>query len=322
MSDWQSLDTSARIRLVSRHAPDVTLTLRHRGAGPPVLFVHGATFSGRLFDIPHPGLNWLEVAAKAGFSAYALDIRGYGLSQPKSFLTDCPYAQGHEAIEDIGQAVDWIMAQHDGVPVSLVGWSWGSLTTARYAIQAKRDRVGALVLYAPIFSERNDGWLEVLSRADDRTRRRDFGAFRHVDLKDTRARWDEQLPPRANWRAESALRALVDASIADDCAVDASAASRFRVPNGTFLDLWECFNGRPIYQPSGIACPTMLIRGSQDPTSTRSDALSLLDQVGAEDRSYVEIQGGTHFVNAEIRAPSLFSAVNAFLLRTLSTPAG
>jgi pimeloyl-ACP methyl ester carboxylesterase len=311
---WQSLDTSARIPLKSHQVPDVTLTLRHRGVGPPVLFVHGATFSGRLFDIPHDGLNWLEVAAKAGFSAYALDIRGYGLSQPATFPEGRPYAQGHEAIEDIAQAVEWIAAQHAGAAVSLVGWSWGSLTTARYAMGAGRDHVGALVMYAPIFAERNEGWRSLMADPADPSRMRDFGPYRHVNLQDTRARWDEQLPEGADWRTESALRALVDASIADD----GLCTSSFRAPNGTFVDLWECFNARPIYAPAGVVCPTMLIRGAQDPTSTRSDALSLLDRLGAQDRCYMEIEGGTHFVNVEVRAPALFSAVNAFLVRNAS----
>lgn len=318
MDDWRTLDSSDHIALASRHVPGLSLTLRHRGDGPPVLFVHGATFSGRLFDIPHEGLNWLQQAADAGFSAYALDIRGYGLSQPEAFPTDRPYANGAEAIEDIAQAVAWIAARHGGAQVALVGWSWGSVTTARYAIGAGRDLVRSLVLYAPIYAERNEGWLDVMADPADRGKRRGFGPYRMVDLPDTRVRWDAQLPEGADWRDEAVLQAMVAASIADDRAAAAQdAPTVFRVPNGTFLDLWECFNGRPLYEPAEVTCPTLLIRGAQDPTSTRSDALALLDRLGAADRSYVEIAGGTHFINAEVRAGALFSAVHAFLHRTM-----
>ncbi|MEM1315690.1 MAG: alpha/beta hydrolase, partial [Pseudomonadota bacterium] len=75
----------------------------------------------------------------------------------------------------------------------------------------------------------------------------------------------------------------------------------------------EAFNGRPVYDPAAIRSPTLLIRGGADPTSTRTDALTLLDRLGASDRQYVEIAGGAHFVSAETRAPQVFSAVNAFL---------
>jgi pimeloyl-ACP methyl ester carboxylesterase len=313
MGDWRAHDISARHRIASRDTPGLDLVLRQRGeVGPPILFVHGATFSGRLFDIPHPGLNWLQVAADAGFSAYALDIRGYGLSKPDAFPETRPYATGAEAIADIGDAVDWIAARHGGAQVALVGWSWGTLTTSRYVIGAGAGKISALALYAPIYAEVNEEWIALLADPADPTRPRDFGPYRHVTLEDTRARWDAQMPKGADWREEAVLQAMVASSIADDGA----GSDNFRVPNGTFLDLWECFNGRPIHDPGAITCPTLLIRGAQDPTSTRSDTLALFDRLGAADRAYVEIAGGTHFINAETRAPALFEAVTGFLRRT------
>ena len=57
----------------------------------------------------------------------------------------------------------------------------------------------------------------------------------------------------------------------------------------------------------------MLVRGAQDPTSTRSDALALFDRLAATRRQYVEIANGTHFLNAEGQADQLFAAVHGFL---------
>lgn len=315
MPDWRMHDLSQKLQIASHHQPGLNLVLRCYGAGSPVLFVHGATFSGRIFDIPHPGLNWLQDIAQSGLCAYALDIRGYGLSKLSDFPPARPYATGAEAIEDIADAVEWISAQHGGVPVSLVGWSWGTLTTARYVAQSMKSLVNALVLYAPIFAERNQGWIDMLVDPDDPQRLRQLSPFRLVTMADTRERWDSQIPAGADWRCENAMTALVEASIVDDGAITLAPSSAFRVPNGTFLDLWECFNGRSLYDPAGITCPTLLIRGSQDPTSTRNDALGLLDRLGAPDRAYIEIAEGTHFINAEHRAPALFAQVAAFLLR-------
>lgn len=318
MSDWRSFERSARHEIASSQCAGLRLVLRQRGTGSPVLFVHGATFSGRIFDIPHPDANWLDAAARAGVAAYALDIRGYGLSKPVGVVADAPYATGTEAVADIADAVDWISARHGGARVAVVGWSWGSVTSARYVLGAGRGRVAALALHAPIFATPNAEWRALLSDPDAPGRPRAFGPFRRVTPQDVRARWDAQMPPGATWRREGVLDALVEASIEDDT----PGADAFRVPNGAFMDLWACFNGRPLHDPAGIDCPTLLIRGAQDPTSTRGDALALFDRLGAEDRSYVEIAGGTHFVNAEIRGATLFEAVHAFLHRTMAQPPG
>src|SRR5262245_11212920 len=46
-----------------------------------VLFVHGATYPSETgFDLNLPGGSWLDYAAKRGFDAYLVDIRGYGRS--------------------------------------------------------------------------------------------------------------------------------------------------------------------------------------------------------------------------------------------------
>ncbi len=317
MFDWRSYDTSDTRWISSALTSGLRLHLRTRaqsGQGNPVLFVHGATFSSRLFDIPHPDVNWLQSAANAGLSPYALDIRGYGRSKPESFPLDAaPYAQAKEAIADIGDAVNWISARHGGQPVALVGWSWGSMTTAQYVINSGTGKVASLVLYAPIFAQRNTEWLKDLADPADPERLNDFKAYRRIDLPSTRLRWNAQLPDEADWRQETVLQALVAASLADDPQSDDTHPPSFRVPNGTFIDLWEAFNAREPYDPTHLTCPVMLVRGTQDPTSTRSDALALFDRLGAKQRQYVEIANGTHFINAEAQASLLFNVVHQFL---------
>ena len=309
MSDWRAFDRSTRHYIPSSQSPGLRLAMRRRGEGPPVLFVHGATFSGRVFDIPHPQVNWLEAAAQAGFAAYALDIRGFGLSRPAAQPAGTAYATGTDAIADIADAAAWISACHGGARIGLVGWSWGSVTTARYALGPGRGRVAALALHAPIFGTYNAAWHAFLADPDDPARPRRRGAFREVTPQEVRARWDAQIPAGAVWRDDTVLDALVGASIEDDT----PGASAFRVPNGALLDLWECYNARPLYDPAEIACPTLLVRGGCDPTSTRADTLTLFDRLGAGDRSSVEIAEGTHFLNAEVRAATLFEAVHGFL---------
>ncbi|MGD9862980.1 MAG: alpha/beta hydrolase [Pseudodonghicola sp.] len=320
---WQDHDTAGSHFLPSTAEPGLRLHLRAHGdaaARPPVLFVHGATYASRLYDIPHPGASWLAATAEAGFAAYALDIRGYGLSRSAAMeRAGAPYARATDAIRDIDDAVRWICARHGVAQLRLLGGSWGSITTALYAATIGAARVSRLLLYAPIYAERNTGWLSMLADPADPTRLNPgFGAARLVTEAATRARWDAEIPPGCDWRDEAVFQAIVQSSLADDPGATDHSPPAFRAPNGTFVDLWEAFSGRPLYDPAAIRCPVLLLRGGADPTSTRSDALRLFDRLGAAEREYVEIANGAHFVSAERRAPQVFRAATAFL----APPAG
>ena len=312
---WRDHDDAASHAVASTDVAGLSLHVRARGDDParrPVLFVHGATFASRLYDIPAPGASWMAAVADAGFAAYALDVRGYGRSRMRT-QPDAPFARASEALRDIADVAAFIRARHGGARLALVGGSWGSITGAMFAGGPGREDVERLVLYAPIFAARNDGWRAMLADPADPDRLAAWGPVRHVTEDATRARWDAEVPPGAGWRCEATFRALIDASLADDPDAARRDPPAFAAPNGTFLDLWEAMNGRPLHDPARIACPTMLIRGGADPTSTRADALSLFDRLGTPDRHYVEIAGGAHFVSAERRAPEVFAAVRAFL---------
>jgi len=236
--------------------------------------------------------------------------------------SDTPYARGVDAVSDIGDAVAWLCKRHSCKRVGLVGGSWGSITTAMFAAGAGRDSVSALVLYAPIFAERNAGWLTTLADPTDAERFNPaFKAARLVTEASTRARWDAEIPNGADWRREDVFQALMQSSLSDDARAAHRDPPAFLAPNGTLLDLWEAFNARPLYDPAQILCPTMLIRGGADTTSTRSDALTLFDRLTTETKRYVEVANGAHFASAERRGPDIFSSTAAFLRDCLSPDA-
>lgn len=315
---WQDHDTAATHIVASTDEPSLDLHIRAHGDDPgrvPVLFVHGATYASRLYDVPHPGASWLKATAEAGFAAYAVDLRGYGRSHSRLMEAACrPYGRAQEVIRDIDDAVRWIADRHSAARIRLVGGSWGSITTALYVATLGAGRVARLGLYAPIFAERNAGWLSLLASSEVPSRLNpSFGAARLVSEIDTRHRWDAEIPDGEDWRDEAVFQALVQSSLADDPKAFTHDPPAFRAPNGTFVDLWEAFNARPLYDPSLVRCPVLLIRGGADPTSTRSDALGLFDQLGSADKHYVEIANGAHFVSAERRALQVFAATTAFL---------
>lgn len=315
---WRQHDTATSHFIASSDDPSLRLHLRSHGdarARMPVLFVHGATFASRLYDVPHPGASWLSATADAGFAAYALDIRGYGKSRaPGLAERDRPYARGTDAVADIADAVAWLCDRHGVRQIGLIGGSWGSITTAMFAAGPGGAQIAALVLYAPIFADENPGWLDFLADPADPDRFNPaFRAARPVCEASTRLRWDAEIPDGEDWRDEAVFQALVQSSLSDDPDALKRDPPAFLAPNGTLVDLWEAFNARPLYDPSRIACPTLLIRGGGDTTSSRADALGLFDRLGTRNKRYAELAGGAHFASAERLGPQVFSTANAFI---------
>lgn len=298
----------------STSEPGLKLHVAELGEGTPVLFVHGATVASHGFYAPVKGRNWMASAAGAGFASYALDIRGYGKSQSNQMWTQAePYASASEAIEDINDAVEWIAKRHGTTP-SLVGISWGSITCGLYASTIGRARVNRLVLAAPIFAEKNELWRNLIGDPSDKGKLNPaFGAYRATALTDLMARVDEELPADCDWHSEGAIEAVVACALRDDVRSSNFVPPKLHSPNGTFVDLIQCFNGKPLYRPEDIRIPVMIIRGAQDLTSTRSDALTLFDKIGSSERRYVEIANGGHFVSLARNSGELFEEVNAFL---------
>ena len=180
--DWRAHDLSelappAPLSGTPRPEPG---TARARRGVPGAFRALAQPSRGAFFDIPHPELNWLQVAADAGFAAYALDIRGYGLSRPRQLPPTALYATGDEAVADIADAVDWISTRHVRRPGRAGRLVLGLDHDAPLNVAGPgRGRVSALVQYAPIHAEVNEGWRDLL--ADPRRSRppaRSRGAVR------------------------------------------------------------------------------------------------------------------------------------------------
>ncbi|MFC6585052.1 alpha/beta hydrolase [Sulfitobacter aestuariivivens] len=197
---WQQHDTATSHYIPSSDESKLRLHVRAHAdepSRPPVLFVHGATYASRLYDVPHPGASWLKATTMAGYAAYALDIRGYGKSGVPGLVDKAkPYARATDAIKDIADAVNWLCVRHNRDKIGLVGGSWGSITAAMFSSGALKSKIAALVLYAPIFGATNQGWLSFLSDPSDPNQFNPaFKGARPVCETSTRARWDAEIPP-------------------------------------------------------------------------------------------------------------------------------
>jgi pimeloyl-ACP methyl ester carboxylesterase len=294
MSDLDHADLTApdgtRIRRWERRPADATAA---------VLFVHGATYAGRgAFDAG--GYSWLDAVAASGRAAYAVDLRGYGDSAAPAEL-DAP-ADEHDPVARAATAAEDAAAALADLPdydrVHLVGYSWGTIV-AGHLLTDGDATVDSLVQYAPVY------------RPPESHRER-FGpgdpprAYRTVTRAEARERWaaqrsDEGVP-------DDAFDAFWEAVVSSGQRV---GDDEIRAPNGTLADLTAAIDEAP-YDAAAIDTPTLVVRGSLDTASTRADALGLFDALGADDRTYTELAGGTHFAQLEAPRHTLVETVADF----------
>ncbi|MBR1148640.1 alpha/beta fold hydrolase [Bradyrhizobium sp. AUGA SZCCT0431] len=285
---------------------------------PPVLLVHGATFGSALFDLPVAGYSLMQELARGRF-VYAIDVRGYGASIETGVMNapmaaHPPFCRARHAIEDVAAAISEIRRRRKVLLIDLIGFSWGTIVAGWYASRHPAE-VRRLVLYAPLFAEKNALWLDRIGDAADSCKLAGhFGAYRLVAMADVIARWNSDAPgDPADVRADGVVEALFEAAASNDVLAGSRHPPAFRCPNGAFADLVEVFNGRPLYDPGTIEAPVLLVRGACDTTSTATDMQRLEAVIGSVEKSSLEIPDGSHFLCIEKNHMSLYRAINTYL---------
>ena len=286
---------------------------------PPVLLVHGATFGSSLFDLPLADYSLMKALAQGGRFVYAIDVRGYGASIETGVMNAPPAAQppfcrARHAVADVGAAVSEIGRRRKVLSVDVVGFSWGTIVAGWYASQHAGD-VRRLVLYAPLYAEKNTLWMDRIGDAADRNRLAGhFGAYRLITRDDIVARWNGDVSGNpADIREDGVIEALFETAAGHDALARSRHPPAFRCPNGALADLIDVFNGRALYDPGTIEAPVLLVRGESDTTSTVSDARALEAAIGSVEKTYLEIPGASHFLCIEKNHMSLYRAINAYL---------
>jgi pimeloyl-ACP methyl ester carboxylesterase len=283
----------------------------------PVIIVHGATFCGSLFDLPLAGYSLMTALADGGRVIYAIDIRGYGRSLGPGLMDeppDCnpPFADASAAVEDIKTAVEFVLEQHRTAELDLMGFSWGAITSARYAGE-NPDKIARLALYAPIYSHTRPIW--VAAGKDQSGERRRLGAYRLVSQASIMARWDAELPAGETslFRDDAILPILFEITAALDPHAQSRDPPAFSCPNGAIRDLMHVLDGQRLFDPTKLTMPVLIVRGKHDLTSTDEDARKLLSLISSPVKHYKVIEPGSHFLCIERNREVLYEELNRFL---------
>ncbi len=291
--------------------PSLFVRRQPRPGASAVLYIHGATFPSALsvgFDFG--GGSWLDDLNARGFDAWAFDFAGFGESgryREMAELADRhpPLGRAPEAARQVLDVLDLIGREAGPRSVSLVAHSWGSMPAGRAAC-ARPDRIGRLVLFAPIAARAMTGveipnvaWLDVSNEAQ-------------------RARFVEDVPGD-HPPVLAGFERWAPAYLASDPGAEGRTPPAVRVPAGPAADNRAAWAGRLAWNPAGLARPLAIVRGAWDRTSSEADAANLIDAAcNAPTRSFVSLPGGTHLMHLETGRRALYEAVGQALAPVLS----
>jgi len=248
-----------------------------------IVLLHGRTWSALPdFDLQVPGdqRSVMQSLNARGYSAFALDMRGYGKTprDATGFLTP------DRAARDVAQALEWLAKQKKIQRPVLLGWSYGSLVS-QLAAQRRPELISALILYG---YPRDPAKLV-------------FPA-------------DPPEPLRAANTREAAASDFISPQVAPKKMIDAYVAAALAA-DPVRVD-WR--NQQAEFQaldPSRVTVPTLLIQGERDPAAPADAQARLFVGLGTSDKQWVVLSGADHAALVEDTHPAFIAAIVAFVSR-------
>jgi alpha-beta hydrolase superfamily lysophospholipase len=251
---------------------------RARHAQGVVLLVHGRTWSSLPnFDLKVTGENRsvMDAFVRAGYTAYALDMRGQGRSprDPSGWLTP------RRAVGDVSAALEWIARENPRVAqkITLIGYSRGAQVAVLVA-QSHPAHLATLVLYGFPPGVRPSAPADGSPPAVPNT---------------AKAAASDFITPGA------APQTVIDAYVAQ-----ALAADPVRVD-------WRD-EQQFVFEPQKIAVPTLMIYGAND--SLRDAAAhEFFAALATPDRGFTVLPDSDHAAHVENAGPAWTHAILGFI---------
>lgn len=249
--------------------------LKAEGGGEkePLLMVHGLTYSSHEFDVNYGDYSFARFFAQNGYVVWLLDIAGYGSSQPveDGFKPNSDYAA-----EDIAAAVRLILERSGKKSMDVLGWSWGTVTSGRFAAKYP-EMVKKLVLYAPIVA--GLAAMDVTSPFHENS-------------------WDHAAGDFQVKEDKTIDYNIVEAAVADTFLSNCWRYDKDSSPNGGRRDLLVAADKRLI-PTADIKAPVLLISGSKDDYVSPELCKEAFDTLRNKGSRLEIIEGGAHAMMME-----------------------
>lgn len=284
------------------------------GDGAIVLFVHGAGTPAEVaFDVPVEGYSWMRYLAARGLHVYSMDLTGYGRSTRPPALNDrcnlpadqqqelfgnaCPAAENSAATtigsdwDDMDAVISFLLEENRQNQLHLIGWSQGGPRTGGYAARHP-DKVASIVQLAPAYSrstpaEPNE---EILSGLPLTKQTR----------KDFIANWDRQVGCPDQYDPTVA-QVVFDEMLASDPVGATWGDGLRRAPRvPTF--------GWTSEAVGAMRTPVLMVSGAHDGQVDPERVRMLYEDLGSQNKVFIEMQCASHNAMWEKGAQSLFDA--------------
>ncbi|MDW3196892.1 MAG: alpha/beta fold hydrolase [Cytophagales bacterium] len=247
-----------------------------------ILFIHGRTWSSLPnFDlqVADEELSLMDGMVAQGYTAYALDLRGYGATPRDS----TEWLSPNKAASDILNVLNWISSQNQGIKVHLFGYSMGS-TSSLLAAQKSPEDIASLTV---------------------------FGYWQDLDTQ-IPENPDEQLQKIVN-TAEAAASDFITPGSISQVAIDAYVKSAL-ADDPIKVD-WRYVHQFNDINPSSISTPVLVLQGALDPIAPTDRQAKLFTRLKTFDKSWVVISGGDHAAFLEASRKDLIHSLTAFIDR-------
>ena len=274
-----------------------------------VLMVHGGFSPATIaFDVQYRDYSWMEQLAREGFDVFTMDMTGYGRStrppqmndpcnvmaeqqkalSPKLLSAPCAPNYPFELVnsdsesDDINAVVDFLRKLRGVDKISLVGWSGGGIRTGSF-IGRHPQKVDRYVIWASSnYSRKNPDEPPALPATGAPTtfQTRAVGTdLRWIGTQKTPGMIEPGMPDLI-----AALNQLADPL------GSTWEPGGLRAPTRTYWG-WNAIGAKK------VQIPTLIMVGEHD-ALTRSN-LELFEDLGATEKVFLGVAGGTHFMNWE-----------------------
>ncbi|MCB1664654.1 MAG: alpha/beta fold hydrolase [Pseudomonadales bacterium] len=245
-----------------------------------ILLHHGRTWSSIPdFDLQVPGesLSLMEGFNALGYSAWAMDARGYGGTPRDATGWNTP----DRAAADMAEVLNWLR-QHNGVGSTVWGWSYGSMV-AQLTAQRYPQNIRNLVL---------------------------FGYPTDPDAK-IPVNGNEGAPEERVNTAEAAASDFITPGSISQHAIDvyvaaALAADPIRA-DWRNLHEWNALDGAQLH------VPTLLLQGELDPLANTDAHARFFARIDDPNKQWVVLAGGDHAALLETPRARLIKATIDFI---------
>lgn len=284
------------------------------GSGAIVLFVHGAGTPAEVaFDVPVEGYSWMRYLAARGLHVYSMDLTGYGRSTRPPALNDrcnlpadqqqdlfgnaCP-ATANSAVttiasdwDDIDAVVNYLLQADRQDQLHLVGWSQGGPRTGGYA-DRHPDKVASIVQLAPAYSR--------TMPSEPNERMLSGSPLTKQTRQDFLDNWDRQVGCEGQYDPGVA-QVIFDEMLASDPVGATWGDGLRRAPRVPSFG----------WTPEVVAAmqtPVLMVAGTHDGQVDPERVQILYEDLGSQNKVYIEMHCASHNAMWEKDAEALFDA--------------